>query len=84
MAKTNKPKSRTVSAGKTPHLPANPKIDPHAVKLSWEIISNSMAKQANGEVLRWDYNQANGELIVLLVDGRKFHSFFDDKGRLTK
>ncbi len=66
------------AAKKTPPGPAGKKvITEYDEKLAWEVISNSMAKQANGEVLRWRYNQANGELIVLLVDGRKFHSFFD-------
>ena len=59
----------------TPPGPAK-KPDQYAEKLAWEVIANSLAKSSNGEVLRWRYNEANGELIVLLVDGRKFHSFF--------
>jgi len=64
-----KPKPQAKPLPKPQAKPASP--------LAHEVIANSLAKQANGEVLRWRINEANGELIVLLKDGRKLYGRFD-------
>lgn len=64
------------AAAKIPQPKPQPQAKPARITAP-EIIAVSLAKQANGEVLRWRINEANGELIVLLKDGRKLYGRFD-------
>ncbi len=56
-------------AGQKPKTQTSPMIK----DMAHEIIANSLAKEANGEVLRWRWHEATMQLVVLLKDGRKLY-----------
>jgi hypothetical protein len=82
MAKT---KSKSTSKVRTasPSTPTKPKPQPRKTPdgyaipmadLTHENLAKDIALVEHGEVLRWEWNDANAEIMVLMVDGRKFRA----------
>ena len=83
----NKPKSSPPGAKNTPPGGAgkttppgegipnkNQAADKRLIKdMAHEIIANSLAKEAHGELLRWRWEEAQLQIVVLLKDGRKIY-----------